>query len=82
MVDFNKLKAAIDESGMTMVAISAKTGILRETLYNKLAGKSEFTVSEIEGLSDALNLTTGQRNSIFFCQIGRIKCNIERKGDS
>jgi predicted transcriptional regulator len=68
MVDFNKLKAAIDESGMTMVAISAKTGILRETLYNKLAGKSEFTVSEIEGLSDALNLTTGQRNSIFFAK--------------
>lgn len=68
MVDFNKLKAAIEESGMTMVAISAKTGILRETLYNKLAGKSEFTVSEIEGLSDALNLTTGQRNSIFFAK--------------
>lgn len=68
MVDFNKLKATIDESGMTMVAISAKTGILRETLYNKLAGKSEFTVSEIEGLSDALNLTTGQRNSIFFAK--------------
>lgn len=68
MVDYTKLRETIADSGMTIVAISAKTGILRETLYNKLAGRSEFTVSEIEGLSDALNLTTGQRNSIFFAK--------------
>ena len=68
MVDITKLKEAMDDSGMTVVAISAKSGILRETLYNRLAGKGEFTVSEIEGLTDALHLTTGQRNSIFFAK--------------
>jgi predicted transcriptional regulator len=68
VVDYKKLKEVIDDSGMTMVAISAKSGILRATLYNKLAGNGEFTASEIEGLSDALKLTSGQRNSIFFAK--------------
>lgn len=68
MVDFVKLKAAISDSGMTMIAISSKSGILRETLYNKLSGKGEFTVSEIEGLSRTLHLSVGQRNEIFFAK--------------
>ena len=68
MVDINKLKAVMDESGMTVISIASKSGILRETLYNRLAGKGEFTVSEIEGLTDALHLSTGQRNAIFFAK--------------
>ena len=68
MVDINKLRKAIDESGMTMVAVASKSGILRETLYNRLAGKGEFTVSEIEGLTTTLHLTVGQRNDIFFAK--------------
>lgn len=68
MVDFNKLKEAIKDSGMTMVAISSKAGMGRVTLYNKLAGNGEFTASEIEGLSDALKLSVSQRNAIFFAK--------------
>lgn len=68
MVDLNKLKIVIEDSGMTMVSVAAKSGILRETLYNKLSGKGEFTASEIEGIADALRLSVGQRNSIFFAK--------------
>lgn len=68
MVDINKLRDVMDDSGMTVVAIASKSGILRETLYNRLAGKGEFTVSEIEGLTDALHLSVGQRNDIFFAK--------------
>lgn len=68
MVDITKLKELIDDSGMTMVAVASKSGILRATLYNKLSGHGEFTVSEIEGLSDTLHLTATQRNSIFFAK--------------
>lgn len=68
MVDTNKLKELISESGMTMVAIAAKSGINRVTLYNKLSGQGEFTVSEVEGLSDVLRLSANQRNSIFFAK--------------
>ena len=68
MVDIEKLKETMDDSGMTMVAIASKSGILRATLYKKLAGQSEFTASEIEGISKALNLSVAQRNAIFFAK--------------
>ena len=50
---------------MTMKAVSEKSGIVRETLYNRLNGIGEFTASEIVGLSKALNLTIKERDSIF-----------------
>jgi DNA-binding phage protein len=66
MPDIALLKGKIDESGMTMVAISAKSGILRETLYNRLNGRGEFLASEIVGLTRALNLSKSERDKIFF----------------
>lgn len=65
MTDIALLKDKINESGMTMVAISAKSGILRETLYNRLNGKGEFHASEISGLTIALNLSKTERDKIF-----------------
>ena len=59
------LKNTIDDSGMTMVAISKKSGIRRETLYNRLAGVGDFTASEIVGLSKALKMTKTERDQIF-----------------
>ena len=66
MVDLIKLNDIIAESGMTLVAISSKTGIIRATLYNRLTGKSEFKASEIENLSNVLNLDSDERDEIFF----------------
>ena len=60
------LKERMNESGMTMVAIATKSGILRETLYNRLNGKGEFLVSEIVGLTKALGLSKAERDKIFF----------------
>lgn len=68
MVDTTRLKELIDDSGMTMVAVALKTGITRATLYNKLSGHAEFTISEAESISDVLHLTASQRNSIFFAK--------------
>ena len=51
---------------MTVVAISDKSGILRETLYNRLNGKGEFTASEIVGITRTLNLSKPERDKIFF----------------
>jgi predicted transcriptional regulator len=53
---------------MTMVAISEKSGILRETLYNKINGNSDFKASEILGLSDTLKLSSEDRDKIFFAK--------------
>ena len=65
MPDIETLKVKMDESGMTMVNIAKKSGILRETLYNRLNGRGEFTASEIISLSDVLNLTKKERDEIF-----------------
>ena len=68
MVDLKKLRQIIDDSGMTMVAISSKSGILRETLYNRLNGKGEFTASEMMSISEVLHMPDEQRNRIFFAK--------------
>lgn len=68
MVDLKRLRETIDESGMTMVSIAEKTGMIRGTLYNRLAGKGEFTISEVESISDVLRLNVNQRNAIFFAK--------------
>lgn len=65
MANLEMLNAAIHDSGMTMKAIAEKSGIVRETLYNRLAGKGEFTASEIVGLTSVLRLSKDERDQIF-----------------
>jgi len=65
MTDIALLREKIDDSGMTVVAISQKSGIDRATLYNRLKGKGEFTASEIIGMTEALHLTKPERDRIF-----------------
>lgn len=68
MVDFEKLNGAIEQSGMKVSAISKKVGINRTSLYNKISGKTEFSASEIESISDVLRLSVKERNEIFFAK--------------
>lgn len=66
MVNLEALKNRVEDSGMSMTAIAEKSGILRETLYNRLGGKGEFKASEILSLSEVLHLSDCERNTIFF----------------
>ena len=50
---------------MTITAIARKSGILRETLYNRMSGKGDFTASEIVSLTNVLKLTKAERDKIF-----------------
>ena len=65
MPDIKMLKDKITDSGMTVKAVAEKSGILRETLYNRLKGVGEFTTSEIVSLSNVLNLSQTERDDIF-----------------
>ena len=65
MANIKELKRVIDDSGMTIVAISKKSGIARGTIYNRLNGIGDFTTAEIVGLTDALRLSKKQRDYIF-----------------
>jgi len=66
MPNIELLREMIGNSGMTMVAISNKSGILRETLYNRLNGNGEFKASEIASLTEVLGLSKEERDLIFF----------------
>lgn len=66
MANVEKLKKKISSMNMTMVAVSKESGILRETLYNRINTGGDFKASEIEGLSRALKLTKKERDDIFF----------------
>lgn len=66
MVNLKKLNETIKESGITMTALSRKSGVSRQTLYNRLDGVGEFTASEIVGVTAALRLSQEERESIFF----------------
>ena len=68
MPNLELLKQKIDESPLKLSVIMERAGINnRQTWSNKLSGKTEFTVSELQGLCDALELTKAKdRNAIFF----------------
>lgn len=68
MTNIQALKDTMKESGIPMTVIAEKAGILRETLYNRLAGRGEFRASEIYSLSSVLHLTRDQRDAIFFAE--------------
>lgn len=68
MTDFEELQKKIDDSGMTMVAIAEKTGILKATLYNRFKGVGEFTATEITALTAVLHLSRAEREKIFFAR--------------
>ena len=65
MPNIERLKEKIEDSGMTVKAIAEKSGIKRETLYNRMKGVGEFTASEIVTLSSVLRLSQIERDDIF-----------------
>lgn len=69
MVDIKLLQDTIYESGMTYKALARKSGISRATLYNRINEKhGEFTISQIEAITEALHLSREDREKIFFAQ--------------
>ena len=71
MADLQLLRSEIDKSGMTIVAIAEKSGIKRETLYNRLNGNTDFSASEIVSMTRVLHLTKELRDKIFLSE----RCN-------
>lgn len=72
MTDVKALRTRIDESGMTIVHIAKKTGILRETLYSRLK-TGDFKLSEVRSLTEILNLSVQERDAIFFMDNSELK---------
>ena len=66
MTDLNLLQKAIADSGMSITVIARRSKLSRETFYNKIKGKSEFKVSEMEAVSNVLGLDEKTKSEIFF----------------
>ena len=64
MANVELLKEKMDCSGMTVTAIADKSGICRETLYNRMK-TGNFYASEISALTKTLRLTRKERDDIF-----------------
>ncbi|MCD8201429.1 MAG: helix-turn-helix transcriptional regulator [Clostridia bacterium] len=67
MTDTKALKDYMTDTGMTVKAIADKSGILRETLYNRLKS-GDFKLSEINALVEVLRMTPEDRDRIFFAE--------------
>lgn len=66
MVNVNLLKDKIAEIGIPIVVLAEKSGISRETLYNRFEKPNSFKASEIQSLTKVLRMTKEERDDIFF----------------
>ena len=64
MANVELLKEKMSDSGMTVSAIADKSGILRETLYNRMKS-GNFYASEILALTKVLRISRKERDEIF-----------------
>lgn len=70
MVNINKLKGKIVENGLTIDKLADLIKVDRSTMYRKLSLKGEtFTIKEATMIAQALHLSTGEVNAIFFDQV-------------
>jgi len=61
-----ELRAVMVRKNYTQAMLAKDLGINQTTLSFKLAGKSQFTLLEIQKISKALGLTVEERDIIFF----------------
>lgn len=68
MTDSQLLVSKINECGFKISAIAKKLGLSRQGLWKKIYNRTEFKQSEIEKLSEVLNLDPETNKRIFFSQ--------------
>lgn len=66
MVDAEKLKQKIEDSGLKIGFIAGKLGLSHQGFLNKLNGEYSFKLDEIQKLCNTMNLSAEDRDSIFF----------------
>lgn len=66
MTNTTLLKKRIKESGYKIEKIASVLEVSRQTLSNKINNNTDFTVKEMYGLSDFLNIDAVEMKEIFF----------------
>ena len=69
MTDKELLERAIERSGIKVAKLMEVTNIKSyATFRGRMNNETEFTASEIQAISNVLQLTASERNKIFFAQ--------------
>lgn len=66
MTDLDSLRKEIKKSGLKKSHIADQIGIGPKTLWRKLSGKTEFTLSEADKLGEVLGMNQEEKRNIFF----------------
>lgn len=66
MTATKKLKSKMVEAGITQAELAKILGISAQSMNYKINNKSEFKVSEIEAVADALKI--GNKDEYFFAR--------------
>ncbi len=64
-----ELRCEMLRNDFTVESFARAIGIGKKALYAKLSGKSSFKQSEIQKISEVLNLSSAQIVSIFFASV-------------
>ena len=68
MTDSQKFKDYMRDHGYTVKTLAEKIGISHEALYQKIANERSFKASEIMLISEILEMSTADRDEIFFAK--------------
>lgn len=66
MVNYDKLRGALAERHITRNAVADVLGVSRQSVTSKLTGKTKMTIYDAQKISDLLELSVEDRDSIFF----------------
>ena len=64
--NYCKLRGRAREKGLTLAKLAEKIGISSMSLGNKLAGKTDFTLTEIKSIVSALDISPEYIPAYFF----------------
>lgn len=65
MTDCKRLNEIIKSSDYPVNVIASKAGMTTQSLHNKRTGKREFTIKEMLGLCEVLEIPDSVRDEIF-----------------
>lgn len=66
MTDLDSLQKAVKKSGLKKSHIADQMGMNPKTLWRKLSGQTEFTLSEADKLGEVLGMNQEEKRNIFF----------------
>lgn len=69
MVDYEALRRKVKVSGYKRKYLAKRMGLSDSSLRNKLDGRTQLKISEVEQLCRLLNIGTQERDRIFFWKV-------------